>query len=146
MVILPRGTKWYNERRRRDMGSSLLSSVIALLLLIHGFAHWNLPSSWGTSSSEHSWLLGRLGVSASTIHTIGMILWMVALLVFLVSGGALFAPLSWWRVLATGAAIIALAMIVLFWRQNLVVGALLDIGVIAALLVANWPSQELLWA
>jgi hypothetical protein len=75
-----------------------------------------------------------------------MILWMVALLVFLVSGGALFAPLSWWRVLATGAAIIALAMIVLFWRQNLVVGALLDIGVIAALLVANWPSQELLWA
>ena len=128
------------------MWSILLRIVIGLLLIIHGVAHWTLPSGWDTSSSENTWLLGSLGLSASAIHTIGMVLSIVALLVFLASGVALFAHLSWWRVLAVSASIISLVMILLFWRFNMVFGAVVDVGVIAALLVANWPSKELLWA
>ncbi|HVB23668.1 MAG TPA: hypothetical protein VNG51_17155 [Ktedonobacteraceae bacterium] len=126
------------------MWSILLSIIIGLLLIIHGVAHWTLPTGWDTSSSENPWLLGSLGLSASAIHTIGMVLSIVTLLVFMAAGVALFAHLSLWKVLAVSASIISLVMILLFWRFDMVFGALIDIGVIAALLMANWSSKELL--
>lgn len=128
------------------MWNILLSLVIGFLLMIHGFAHWNLPTGWGKSPTEHSWLLGSLHAEASTIHVIGTVLWIVTLFAFLAAGGALFAHLSWWRTLAVASSIVSLVMILLFWKPALVFGALVDIGVIAALLVAHWPSTELLWA
>ncbi len=42
------------------------------------------------------------------------------------------------------ASIISLVLILLFWRSNMVFGVLIDAGVMAALLVANGPSKELL--
>ena len=126
------------------MWSILLRIVIGILLIIHGVAHWTLPIGWDTSSSENTWLLGSLGLSASAIHTIGQVLSIVALLVFMAAGVALFAHLSWWRVLAVSASIISLVLILLFWRSNMVFGVLIDVGVMAALLMANGPSKELL--
>ena len=126
------------------MWSTLLGIVIGLLLIIHGVAHWTLPTGWDTRSAENPWLLGRLGLSVSAIHTIGQVLSIVALLVFMAAGVALFAHLSWWMVLAVSASIISLVLILLFWRSNMVFGVLIDVGVMAALLMANGPSKELL--
>jgi hypothetical protein len=42
--------------------------------------------------------------------------------------------------------IISLVMILLFWRSNMVFGVVINVGVIIALLVAHWPSKELLGA
>ena len=50
------------------MWSILLRIVIGILLIIHGVAHWTLPTGWDTSSSENTWLLGSLGLSASAIQ------------------------------------------------------------------------------
>lgn len=124
----------------------LLRIVIGLLLIIHGVAHWTLPNGWDTSSSENPWLLGSFGLSANAIHTIGIVLSIVTILVFMASGVALFAHLSWWRILAVSASIISLLMILLFWKFNMVFGALLDVGIIVALLLIHWPSEELLGA
>jgi hypothetical protein len=128
------------------MWSILLSIVIGFLLIIHGIAHMTLPTGWDTSASENSWLLGNLGLNASAIHTFSMVLSIIVLLIFLASGVALFAHLSWWRVLAVSASIISLVMILLFWRSNMVFGVVINVGVIIALFVAHWPSKELLGA
>lgn len=128
------------------MWSILLSIVIGLLFVIHGVAHLTLPTGWDTSASENSWLLGSLGLSTSAIHTLGIVLSIIVLIIFLASGVALFAHLSWWRVLAVSGSIISLVMILLFWRSNMVFGVVINVGVIIALLVAHWPSKELLGA
>jgi hypothetical protein len=134
----------WNGRRSKDVWSILLRIVIGILLMVHGVAYWTLPTGWDTRSSENTWLLGSLGLSASAIHTIGLVVSIVALLGFMAGGLALFAHLSWWRVLAVSASIISLVLILLFWRSNMVFGVLIDVGMMAALLVATGPSKELL--
>jgi len=134
------------QRKGKEMWSILFSLVIGFLLIIHGIAHWDLPGDWGKSPTEHSWLLNSLHLGASTIHMIGTVLLIVTLFVFLAAGVALLAHLPWWRVLAVIASIISLVLILLFWRSDLIFGILIDVGVLVALLVANGPSKELLWA
>jgi hypothetical protein len=117
--------------------------VIGFLLVIHGFAHWNITTAWGSQPAEVSWLLSNRGLSPAALHSLGNALWVVALLAFIAAGAVLFAGWPWWRMLAIASSVISLLVIGLFWQPNMVFGAAVDIGILVALLWVHWPTAEL---
>jgi uncharacterized membrane protein YphA (DoxX/SURF4 family) len=120
--------------------------VIGFLLVIHGFAHWNITTAWGSRQAEESWLLSNRGVSPEALHSLGNVLWIVALLAFIAAGVVLFVGAPWWRILAVASSIISLLTIGLFWQPNMVIGAAVDVGILLALLWVHWPTTELVGA
>lgn len=126
------------------MWSIALRIGVGLLLVIHGFAHWQITTGWGSRAAESSWLLGNLEPSA--LHSLGNILWIATLIAFVVTGILLFAGVGWWRPLAVISSILSLLVIGLFWQPNMVLGAAVNAGILVALLWGHWPTPQLLGA
>ena len=122
------------------MLSVLIGAGIGLLLAVHGFAHWQLTTFWGSQPEATSWLLG--GSAAG----LGNALWVASLLAFLVAGIGAGFHLSWWRPAAVAGAAVSLVLMALFWDARLWMGAATNVGVLAGLLWLRWPSSELLGA
>ena len=117
-----------------------MGAGIGLLLAIHGFAHWQITTLWGSRPDATSWLLG------SSSAGLGNALWVLALLTFLAAGiGAAF-HLGRWRPMALAGAVVSLAVMALYWDPRLWMGAAVDMGVLVGLLWLRWPSTELLGA
>jgi hypothetical protein len=114
----------------------LIRIIIGLLLIIHGFAHWNMTTVWGSKVSAQLRLLGE-SVALVTV------LWALALIGFILSGIAVFIGLVLWRPLGVAAALISLLTMVLFWDLRMAIGAILDVGILVALLWLRWPTREL---
>jgi hypothetical protein len=85
-------------------------------------------------------------MGAGAVASLGTALWVVALLSFNLAGVGIFAAQGWWRTPAIGAAIVSLLLMGLFWQPTFVIGAVVDIGILAALLWAHWPIPALLGA
>ena len=120
--------------------------LIGVLLMLHGFAHWHITTGWGTRAFAQSSLLSGVGLADSAIAAFGTGLWVIALLAFNMAGIAIIAHQGWWRAFALVGAMVSLLVIGLYWQSNFVLGTLVDIGIIAALLWAHWPSAELVGA
>jgi hypothetical protein len=136
------------------MSPTVLRTVIALVLFVHGIGHvMAFFPALGISSTEtwhaRSWLLTSvIGESASKV--ILVILFGAALLGFV---GAALALMGWlvphdiWRTLSIVSAVISLIAIVLYWNAFVAlfpnkIGALaVDIAVLVCLLFLNWPSE-----
>jgi hypothetical protein len=106
------------------------------LLIIHGFAHWEITTAWGSKESASSWLLGQAGA-------LGTVLWAVTLVGFILAGLAVFIGLGIWRPLAIASAVISLVTMALFWHFSMIIGAVVDVGILVALLWAKWPQPNL---
>jgi hypothetical protein len=85
-------------------------------------------------------LLSNRGFSAASLHALGNVLWVVALLAFIAAGIVLFAGWPWWRLLAIASSVVSLLAIGLFWQPNMVIGAAVDVGILLALLWVHWPT------
>jgi hypothetical protein len=110
--------------------------VIGLLLVVHGFAHWEITTAWGSKEVASSWLLGQAG-------TLGTVLWAIGLGGFILAGIAVFIGLRMWRALAIASAVISLVTMVLFWETTMGIGAIVDVGIVVALVWAKWPQPKL---
>ncbi|CAG1013813.1 hypothetical protein ANAEL_04809 [Anaerolineales bacterium] len=76
----------------------------------------------------------RLGLNPSLVRTVGWLLWLVILALFVAAGvGLLGLPglMGIWQTLALIAAVLSLILLVFYWHPWLVVGVLLNIGVAA---------------
>jgi hypothetical protein len=122
------------------MLSVLVGAGIGLLLAIHGFAHWQLTTLWGSRPEASSWLLG------SAAAGLGNALWVLALLAFLAAGVGAGFHLAWWRTAAVAAAAVSLVLMALFWDPRLWMGAATNVGLLVGLLWLRLPSTELLGA
>jgi len=116
--------------------------VIGLLLIVHGFAHWNLPGLWGTRPTLQSWLLGSLG--QAPLRSLGGILWVSTLLVFLVAGIITFTNQPLWRALTITGAVISLLTMLLFWDGKMILGVAVNVAVLVALLWLKIPPASLI--
>jgi len=67
----------------------------------------------------------------------------VSLSAFVAAGVVLLAHPAWRRPLAAAASPLTLA---LFWQPALILGVLVDAGILVALLWAHWPAAELVGA
>lgn len=115
---------------------------VGVLLVVHGFAHWQITTGWGAKTSVSSWLLPSM--QPATLQSLGTFLWVVTLLAFVATGILLFASMEWWRTLAVVSSLLSLLVIGIFWQPAMVLGAAVDIAVLLALLWIRWPSPQLL--
>jgi hypothetical protein len=129
------------QKGYRKMWQIILRFMIGLLLMIHGFAHWQITTGWGSLAAESSWLLA--GLEPAALHSLGTALWVAPLLGFVATGIAVFAGVEWWRMLAVVSSILSLLVIGLFWQPNMVLGAAVDISILVALLWVHWPAADL---
>lgn len=124
----------------------MLRVVLALIIAAHGIGHilFLVPllgvSDWGQST--RSWLL----TGETAARAIGSVVWIVALVGFGAAAVGLLGQQPWWRSAAIVAAIVSTAGLILFWstpiRSPVVAALVVNLLVLGALLLANWPSIE----
>jgi hypothetical protein len=132
--------------------------IIGLFLIAHGLVHAGLaaapipgdpdsnPGAFFTSP-QRSWLLSKLGINPSMVQWIGIGLVALATLGFILAGLGVFGVPGLdeiWRTTAVISAALSLLLLVLFWHPWLIVGVLIDIGIIISLLWGKWPSADLI--
>lgn len=123
--------------------------AIAGLLLAHAGIHvfFLSPAPPATAdgpawpfTTDESWLFTRLGVDAGTARTLALALVALTLAAFataaLVAVG--IAPASLWVPAAVTGATASLALLLVFFQPWLVLGVAIDVGLLAATLVAGW--------
>ena len=136
----------------------MLKIALALFLIAHGLVHSILaiapnpsdpdakPGTFFTAV-ERSWLLPQLGLDATTIRWIGIILVALSTLGFILAGlGVLGVPglNTIWRTVSVVSSCLSLLLLILFWHPWLIVGVLIDIGILLALLWAKWPPVDMI--
>ena len=127
------------------MATIVTRIAIGVLLMIHGFAHWQIISGWGKVTADSA-ALRAVGMGDAALASLGTALWVAALLSFELAGIGVFAGQGWWRALAIGGAVVSLLVMALFWQPNFIIGAAIDIGILVALLWAHWPTSALVGA
>jgi hypothetical protein len=133
----------------------MLKIVFGIFLIAHGLVHAGLaaapipndpdskPGAFFTAFSR-SWLLPQLGLSASVVQWVGIILVVLTTLGFVLAGLGVFGVpglTAIWRTVAVISACLSLLLLIIFWHLWLVVGVLIDIGILVALLWAKWPPE-----
>jgi fatty acid desaturase len=130
--------------------------LIALFLIAHGLVHGGLaaapdPDDPGSNpgafftSPDRSWLLSKLGFNPSWVKWLGIGLVAAATLGFVLAGMGVFGIpglAEVWRTIAVISAGLSLILLILFWHPWLILGVLIDLGIIISLLWMNWPSAE----
>lgn len=133
----------------------MLKILFAIFLIAHGLVHAGLaaapipndpdskPGAFFTATAR-SWLLPRLGLNASTVQWVGVIMVALTTLGFVLAGLGVFGVpglTTVWRTVAVVSSCLSLLLLILFWHQWIVVGVLLDVGILIALLWAKWPPE-----
>ena len=144
------------------MSDQALKIVIGAVLLLHGLGHGGALGAiiWiaarpgtktGRWTAAHSWLMTRL--SARTAMAIASAFWIVALVGFVAAALAFWGivlPVDAWRPLAVVSAIVSLVGIFLFlgnWPTfNTVAAIVVNVAVLLAVLVLNWPPEAVIRA
>ena len=137
--------------------------VIGVLLIVHGLivgaqtfgnfggspgAGVNNPSwlSWWPTNLGQSWLLTSLGLEKGLAFWLVGLLWLVAMICLVVAGFGVMGvlvPQAWWPALAVAGAAISLCLLVLFFHPLFALGTPVDVGMLIALLWADFPSKVL---
>lgn len=126
------------------------------MLILHGIGHVLgvlAATSLGNDSwNARSWLLSDpLGDGAA--KAINVVLWVIGFVVFVLAGLALLGIgflESWWKPLAVAGAVLSLATLTLFWNAFPVlfpnkVGAIaVNLAALIGILIADWPTEEML--
>lgn len=112
--------------------------LLGLFLIVHALIHFAFiapvpPAKPGAPawpfSMTHSWI----GLSESALKGIGTTLVVISVVGFLMLALAVFGwlvPVAWVKPLALVAGVASLALMIIFWSNNFVVGAFLDVAII----------------
>src|SRR3954447_12461792 len=109
------------------MTGFLIRLTIGILLLIHGFAHWQITTGWGTQAVAHSRVLGAMGLDTAAVVGLSNILWGTALLAFVLAGLVIMIGVDGWQPFAIDACVVSLIVIALFWTPAMAFGVLVDL-------------------
>jgi len=99
------------------------------------------------TSSDRSWILPRLGLSAGTIQSIGIFLVVLSTLGFLLTGLGILGVGSLtmiWRTVAVISSITSSVLLITFWHPWLPVGLVINMLSLVSLLVIKWPPKSLI--
>lgn len=131
-----------------------LKIFIGLVFLVHGVGHslgyfpvfgWAKSEGW----SSESWILtGPVGPTIA--NAISLVLWTIPSVGFVLAGLGVLGigiPADWIRPLALVSAVVSIVAIALFWDAlpalSSKIGALaVDVAVLWAVVVAQWPSND----
>lgn len=132
----------------------MLRTYFGLFLIAHAVAHAGLaaaptpgdpdpkPGAFFTGVTR-SWLFQKFGLDPGYVRLVGIILVALSTLGFVLSGmGTLGVPglSEIWQAAAGFSAAVSLILLILFWHPWLVVGVLIDIGLVVLTCLNSWPS------
>jgi hypothetical protein len=131
--------------------SALLRLVTGAFLILHGLIHLGAAAVaarpgasreglWAFFTTD-SWLLRGQGPQVR--RPVGIALFVLASVGFVLAGLAELLGLGAWRVVAVASALDSLLLLILYWHRLLEVGVLLNVAILVALLWARWPPAEL---
>lgn len=89
---------------------------------------------------DKSWLETAIGLSASSVHALGVLLAVITVAGYTLAGlsaAGIIVPHVWWQGLTVIASVTSLLLLVFFWHNWLIVGVIIDI-VLLALIATNW--------
>ena len=132
------------------MSNELLRAAVGLVVLAHGVGHvLFMPLAYSLMripESGHSWLVSG-AVGDGVAHLVATAIGAVALVLFVVAGWGVLVQAAWWRRVAIVGAVVSALLIVVFWdgvpTSSAVFALAFDVLVLAALLVAHWPSESI---
>ena len=99
--------------------------------------------AWWRVDVDSAWPVSRLWLKPSVVRTAGWVLWLAALILFAAVGMGLLglSGLSGlWQPLAVIAAVLSLFLLLLYWHPWLVLGVLLNVGILAGV-YAGWFTR-----
>jgi hypothetical protein len=128
-------------------------TLFAIILIGHAIAHAGLTSAPNPSDPEstpgafftekkRSWLFQRIDLDSGMVQKIGKILVNISIAGFFLAGlGGLSVPglNQIWHGLAGITAIVSLILLILFWHPWLILGVVLNIGLVIFMLLNSWP-------
>lgn len=129
-------------------------TFIGIFLIAHAIAHAGLaaapvpedpepkPGAFFTAPAR-SWIFQRIEIDSIPVQKIGVILVILSVLGFILAGlGALGVPglMGIWQTTAAVSAIVSLILLVLFWHPWLILGVVIDIGLVVLTCLNSWPS------
>jgi hypothetical protein len=128
----------------------MLRFALAGVVLMHGVGHILFlgPAlrvvDWAGQSSR-SWLLTTpLGDTAA--RGLASVVWAGTIVLFVAGVAGFLTDQSWWRTVTIGAAVLSAAGIVVYWdglaTSSAAAALLVDALILGALLLAHWPSTE----
>lgn len=130
----------------------MLHTLFGILLIIHGLifimflVYVKLPEEEGYFGwSRKSWLLDRF-LGEKIIKVIGIVLWVLVMVGFVVSGIVILAKNESWRIIDIIASFISLFAFILFWKNlepkktYFILGPIIAIVNIITLLIYMWPT------
>jgi hypothetical protein len=140
------------------MNPTTLRTLIGIFLIAHGFMTMSLATvpvpaqgglhtpffpSWWRDNVDSTWPASRLGWSNGLVRTTGWILWTAALVLFAAAGaGLLGIPglSNLWQIFAAAGGFISLILLALFWHPWLVLGVLINLGILGGV-ITGWFSR-----
>jgi hypothetical protein len=132
----------------------MLAFLYGIFVLLHGLVHlWYvvLSQRWVEFQAEmgwtgESWLFSPLLGDGAT-RGLATVLYSLAALGFVIGGLGVLARQDWWRPVVLGSAAFSAAVVLLFWDGGLqrivekgLLGFLINVALLVALLVFDWPS------
>jgi hypothetical protein len=127
----------------------MLRLILAIVLIAHGIGHimgflaaWtNVPMGF----SDRPWLLSTGVTVSSAVGKAFGLLWLVALVAFVVAGLGVLLRADWWPMLAIAGSVVSLIAILPWWNTVAsgprIWASLVDVVTIVVLLVPAWREQ-----
>lgn len=146
--VLPQEQRGARSQLKGRSVLDFVQTIFGIFLIAHGLVHAILaaaprpdipdakPLTFWTRQSK---LLP--GVGESITRPVAMVLWVVSTLLFVAAGlGVLGVPglRDIWSGLTAAGAITSLLLLLLFWHRWLIVGLLIDLGLLLLIVVFNW--------
>ncbi len=132
----------------------MLRVLIGIFIVLHGLVHlWYFTLSQRLVEfkpdmgwSGRSWIFTDL-LGDSMTRTLVGVLYVVAIIAFVVSGIGIFVRAEWWRPVLVGSAVFSTVIILLLWDGSMqlivqkgLIGLLIDLGILVALILLKWPT------
>jgi hypothetical protein len=130
--------------------------LFGAFLIAHGLVHISLTwvpvpapgaartpffPAWWRETIDPAWPAARLGLPPRGVRLLGSALWVLLLAGYVLAGVLLIffpAQTALWQGLTCAASLLSLAFLALYWHPWLLVGVLIDVGLLAAVWL-RWP-------
>lgn len=127
---------------------------LGIFLIAHAIAHAGLTSAPNPSDPEstpgafftqkkRSWLFQRINLDSGLVQKIGRTLVIISIAGFILAGiGGLGVPglNQIWHGLAGTTAIFSLILLILFWHPWLILGVVINTGLVIFTFLNTWPA------
>lgn len=130
--------------------------IVGLFIVLHGLVHLLYAGQSlrlfelqeGMLWPDGSWAFSKM-LGPQALRNLAGIACVLAALGFVLGGVGIFLEGAWWRQLVVGSAAFSAAIFALFWNGRLQrldnqggIGILIDLAILTAVLVLNWPNFD----